>query len=123
MIDRDLAELYGVETKKLNQAVKRNIKRFPADFMFQLTNEEQAELVTNCDHLQKLKYSSNNAYVFTEHGVTMLSSILNSDRAIEHCFIEHNKDYKDDMEEIYQAIELLMDRTEPAKVGFIKTED
>lgn len=57
MIDRDLAELYGVETKKLNQAVKRNIKRFPVDFMFQLTDEEQKELVTNCDHLKNLKYS------------------------------------------------------------------
>ena len=83
MIDADLAKLYGVETKKLNQAVKRNIKRFPEDFMFQLTNEEQKELVTNCDHLKKLKYSYQNAYAFTEHGVTMLASVLNSDRAIE----------------------------------------
>ena len=57
MIDRDLAELYGVETKKLNQAVKRNIKRFPADCMFQLTDEEQKELVTNCDHLKNIKFS------------------------------------------------------------------
>ena len=83
MIDRDLAELYGVETKKLNQAVKRNITRFPEDFMFQLTDEEQNELVTNCDHLKKLKYSYQNAYAFTEHGVTMLASVLNSERAIE----------------------------------------
>ena len=83
MIDSDLAKLYGVETKKLNQAVKRNIKRFPEDFMFQLTDEEQKELVTNCDHLKKLKYSYQNAYAFTEHGVTMLASVLNSERAIE----------------------------------------
>lgn len=83
MIDRDLAELYGVETKKLNQAVKRNKKRFPVDFMFQVTDEEQNELVTNCDHLSKLKYSTTNAYAFTEHGVTMLASVLNSERAIE----------------------------------------
>ena len=83
MIDRDLAELYEIETKKLNQAVKRNIKRFPTDFMFQLTDEEQNQLVTNCDHLKKLKYSYQNAYAFTEHGVTMLASVLNSDRAIE----------------------------------------
>ena len=76
MIDADLANLYGVETKKLNQAVKRNIKRFPEDFMFQLTDEEQNELVTNCDHLQKLKFSCQNAYAFTEHGVTMLASVL-----------------------------------------------
>ena len=83
MIDRDLAEMYGVETKKLNQAVKRNIERFPSDFMFQLTDEEQRELVTFCDHLKNLKYSYQNAYAFTEHGVTMLSSILNSSKAIE----------------------------------------
>ena len=83
MIDRDLAELYGVETKRLNEAVKRNKKRFPVDFMFQLTDEEQNELVANCDHLSKLKYSTTNAYAFTEHGVTMLASILNSERAIE----------------------------------------
>ena len=57
MIDRDLAELYGVPTKRLNEAVKRNIKRFPADFMFQLSNEEQKELVANCDHLKNLKHS------------------------------------------------------------------
>lgn len=83
MIDSDLAELYGVETKKLNQAVKRNIERFPEDFMFQLTDEEQKDVVTNCDHLKKLKYSHQNAYAFTEHGVTMLASVLNSARAIE----------------------------------------
>ena len=83
MIDRDLAQLYGVETKRLNEAVKRNIKRFPEDFMFQLTDEEQKEVVAKCDHLQKLKYSHTNSYAFSEHGVTMLSSVLNSDRAIE----------------------------------------
>ena len=58
MLDRDLAELYGVQTKVLNQAVKRNIKRFPDDFMFQLNYEETHELVTNCDRLATLKYSS-----------------------------------------------------------------
>lgn len=83
MIDRDLAELYGVQTKRLNEAVKRNIERFPEDFMFQLTDQEQHELVAKCDHLKNLKYSYNNAYVFTEHGVTMLSSVLNSPKAIE----------------------------------------
>lgn len=83
MIDRDLAELYGVQTKRLNEAVKRNLKRFPEDFMFQLTDEEQKYVVANCDHLKNLKYSYQNAYVFTEHGVTMLASVLNSDKAIE----------------------------------------
>ena len=57
MPDRDLAELYGVSTKVLNQAVKRNLKRFPEDFMFRLTDAEKREVVTNCDHLQVLKFS------------------------------------------------------------------
>ena len=68
MIDRDLAELYGVPTKVLNQAVKRNIKRFPSDFMFLLTKDEKNELVTNCDRLSPLKHSSSLPRAFTEHG-------------------------------------------------------
>ena len=82
MIDTDLADLYNVPTKVLNQAVKRNIKRFPSDFMFILSKTEKNELVTNCDHLAKLKYSSKLPYAFTEQGVAMLSSVLNSERAI-----------------------------------------
>ena len=58
ILDRDLADLYGVETKVLNQAVKRNIDRFPPDFMFQLTGEEKEQVVTNCDHLSVLKFSA-----------------------------------------------------------------
>ena len=83
MIDRDLAELYGVTTKRLNEQVKRNTKRFPSHFMFQLTKEEKTHLVANCDHLEKLKYSPYLPYVFTEHGTIMLANILNSERAIE----------------------------------------
>jgi phage regulator Rha-like protein len=83
MIDRDLAELYGVETKRLNEQVKRNRKRFPEDFMFQLTEKEKGEVVAKCDHLAALKYSPALPYVFTEHGAVMLASVLNSDRAIE----------------------------------------
>src|ERR1700744_2409543 len=83
MIDRDLAELYGVETKRLKEQVKRNRKRFPEDFMFQLTEEEKEEVVAFCDHLANLKYSPVLPYVFTEHGAVMLASVLNSDRAIE----------------------------------------
>ncbi len=82
MIDRDLAELYEVETKRLNEQVKRNLKRFPEDFMFQLSNDEQKELVANCDRFKNLKHSTSNAYAFTEQGVAMLTSILNSDIAI-----------------------------------------
>ena len=82
MVDRDLAELYGVETKALNQAVKRNIERFPERFRFQLTKEEKDELVTNCDRFKMLKHSSVCPFVFTEQGVAMLSSILRSSTAV-----------------------------------------
>ena len=83
MIDRDLADMYQVETKVLNQAVKRNIERFPEQFRFQLNNTEKNELVTNCDRFQNLKHASNNPYAFTERGVAMLSAILRSKVAIQ----------------------------------------
>jgi len=82
MIDADLAELYGVSTKRFNEQVKRNSDRFPGDFVFQLTPEEKEEVVAICDHLKKLKFSHSLPYAFTEHGVAMLSSILNSKQAI-----------------------------------------
>ena len=82
MIDRDLAELYQVETKSLNQAVKRNMSRFPDEFMFQLNSKEKAEVVTNCDHLKELRFSYRLPYAFTEQGIAMLSSVLKSERAI-----------------------------------------
>jgi hypothetical protein len=82
MVDIDLASLYETETKVLKQQVKRNLERFPEDFMFELTNEEKEQLVTNCDRLQKLKHSSVNPMVFTEQGVAMLSSVLRSKKAI-----------------------------------------
>ena len=77
-----LAILYGVTTKAFNQAVKRNHERFPSDFMFRLTLEEKAEVVTNCDHLRKLKFSPVLPAAFTEHGAIMAASVLNSPRAI-----------------------------------------
>lgn len=83
MLDRDLAELYGVETKVFNQAVKRNEDRFPSDFRFQLTAIEKNELVTNCDRLNSLKHSTVNPYVFTEQGVSMLSAVLKSTIAVD----------------------------------------
>ena len=83
MLDRDLAELYGVPTKALNQAVRRNAKRFPPDFIFRLNNNEKEEVVTICDHLLRLKYSYQLPLAFTEQGVAMLSSVLNSSKAIE----------------------------------------
>ena len=83
MLDADLAELYGVATKALNQAVRRNAERFPADFMFQLTGTEKQEVVTNCDHLAKLKFSKTLPHAFTEHGALMLGNVLNSTRATQ----------------------------------------
>jgi hypothetical protein len=83
LIDTDLATLYGVTTKALNQAVQRNIERFPSGFKFQLTEEEKDELVTNCDRFKKLKHSSSLPYAFTEQGVAMLSAVLRSNTAIK----------------------------------------
>jgi hypothetical protein len=83
MLDADLAELYGVETKRLNEQVRRNRGRFPEDFMFQLNSDEKTKVVANCDHLDKLKFSATLPYAFTEHGDLMVASVLNTSRAIE----------------------------------------
>ena len=83
MLDRDLAVLYGVQTKVLNQAVKRNIERFPDRFMFRLVESEMRELVTNCDRFETLKHSGVPMYAFTEQGVAMLSAVLRSKIAID----------------------------------------
>jgi hypothetical protein len=83
MLDIDLAEMYGVKTKRLNEQVKRNLNRFPSDFMFQLSDDEKQEVVAYCDHLTRLKFSPSNPYAFTEHGAIMLASVLNSPLAIE----------------------------------------
>jgi hypothetical protein len=84
MLDFDLAELYEVETRVLKQAVKRNIDRFPSDFMFELSKIEWLELITICDKLKTgIKFSPKQPMAFTEHGVTMLSSVLKSNRAID----------------------------------------
>ena len=83
MLDRDLAELYGVATKALNQAVKRNIERFPSEFSFLLSSDEMRELVTNCDRFQTVKHSTVPMRAFTEHGIIMLASTLKSDAATQ----------------------------------------
>ena len=147
MLDSDLASLYEVETKRLNEAVKRNIKRFPAHFMFQLSKEEwqnlRSQIATFKEDIRKYT-----PYVFTEQGVAMLSSVLRSEKAIQiniqimdtfvkmrqwtienkdlakrlselkHYFIQHCKDDKEEFQKIYQALGLLMDRTKPAQIGF-----
>ena len=82
MLDAYLAVLYGVETKRLNEQVRRNRERFPEDFMFQLSSTEKIEVVANCDHLSKLKFSRNLPYAFTEHGTIMAASVLNTPLAV-----------------------------------------
>jgi phage regulator Rha-like protein len=143
MVDADIAVLYGVTTKALNQAVKRNKDRFPEDFTFQLTPKEKSEVVTNCDHLSRLRFSPVLPYVFTEHGVLMLANILNSERAVRvsvqivRTFVKlresltthaelarkleaMEKKYDDQFRVVFEAIRQLM--TPPAtpkrKIGF-----
>jgi hypothetical protein len=83
IVDADLARLYGVPTKRLNEQVKRNLERFPSDFMFRLSVAERAEVVADCDHLQALKYSKALPLVFTEHGAIQAANVLASPRAVE----------------------------------------
>ena len=83
IVDADLAELYGTTTKRLNEQVRRNSERFPNDFMFQLTEQEKDEVVANCDHLAKLKFSRFLPNAFTEHGTIMAANVVNSPTAIE----------------------------------------
>lgn len=83
MIDRDLAEMYGVEVKRLNEQVKRNTERFPELFKFQLTLSEKNELVANCDRFESLKHSSVGPFAFTEQGVAMISAVLRSPTAVQ----------------------------------------
>jgi hypothetical protein len=83
LLDADLAAIYGVPTKALNQAVKRNEDRFPADFVFQLSDKEKQQVVTNRDHLSRLKFSKTCPYAFTEHGALMAANVLNSPEAVK----------------------------------------
>lgn len=151
MLDNDLAGLYGVEVKRLNEAVKRNIRRFPNDFMFQLTKEEWQNLRSQFATFSKdkRKYTP---YAFTEQGVSMLSSVLNSEQAIainiqimrvfvqvkqfaltnkelterlnemEHRFIQYARDMNINIEDIYKQLNYLTDITKPSQIGF-KTKE
>ena len=82
MLSPDLADLYQVETRAFNQAVKRNEERFPSSFRFQLTKEELRKVITNCDNPDRLRFSPQTPYAFTEQGVAMLSGILNNAVAV-----------------------------------------
>ncbi len=150
MLDFELADLYEVETKNLNRAVKRNRERFPEDFVFQLTSEEWEALRVRCQIGTSPKGGGRQylPYAFTEQGVAMLSGVLRSKRAVEvniqimrtfvklrqwaldskefgqrlldleKYFMEHCKDNDTDIRKIYEAIDLLMDRTKPVDIGF-----
>ena len=150
LLDRDLATLYGVSTKALNQAVKRNARRFPSDFMFRLTKKEKDELVTHCDRFKPLKHSSVSPRAFTEQGVAMLSSVLKSHRAIEvniaimRAFVHlrkmissqtelakklkelehHIKDHDEKIQAIFEAIQQLINLPDDSqqKIGFTAKE-
>jgi hypothetical protein len=149
MLDRDLAQLYDVETKDLNRAVKRNLERFPEKFMFQLTDNEwsnlRCQIGTANKNISKIR---SNPYAFTEHGTLMLSSVLNSKRAInvsiqiievfdklkqfalnqnqlterisslEEAFMNYAKENNEDIEEIRKAVNYLLDLHKPAEIGF-----
>ena len=151
MLDRDLAQLYGVETRVLNQAVRRNIDRFPEDFMFSLTREEImriSQIVISSVHpgVKTLKFSKN-VMAFTEHGVAMLSSVLNSPRAVQVniqimrtfaklrvIMLQHKdlarrldeleKKYDTQFKVVFDAIRELMRPPEPKKrpIGFLVEE-
>ena len=148
ILDADLALFYGVSTKRLNEQVKRNNKRFPSDFMFRLTDKEKKEVVAICDHLPGLKYSPGLPYAFTEHGTLMAASVLNSERAVSvslfivrafvrlRTYAAHNRELMRRLEtlerhvaghdehivSLVQAIRKLAEprsKSSPAKIGFI----
>lgn len=133
MLDADLAELYGVQTKRLNEQVKRNPARFPEDFMFQLSETEKQEVVTKCDHLHKLKFSRTRPFAFTEHGAIQAANVLNSPQAVEmgvyvvRAFIRlreliaSNKELAQRLEELEQRMERKLDSHDQAITGLIKT--
>jgi len=151
LLDRDLAGLYGVETKVLKQAVRRNIKRFPDDFMFELTKDEKQSLRSQNVTLKRGQHSKYLPFAFTEQGVAMLSSVLNSDRAIDvniaimRAFVQlrklmtshnelanrlaelerHLKGHDDQIQAIFEAIQQLIapPETKKKKIGFTVKEE
>lgn len=83
IVDADLAEFYGVSTKRLREQIRRNKERFPEDFLFRLTHQEKRQVADACPHLDKLRYSRTLPYAFTEHGAIMAATVLNSGLAVE----------------------------------------
>ena len=148
MLDADLAVIFGTSTKRINERVKRNFDRFPADFIFQLTDEEKDWVVANCDHLKQLRFSPVNPYAFTEHGTIMVAMILSTPVAVEasvaivRAFIKlreillQNKDlakrvndleakYDHQFKAVFEAIRKLMQlppkETKRTRIGYRRT--
>jgi len=146
ILDRDLAVLYGVETKVLKQAVRRNIKRFPQDFMFELTKEENKSLRSQIVTLKRGQHSKYMPFAFSEQGVAMLSSVLKSERAIEiniqimRAFVKvrqmilYNAELKQELDElrdlseerfrvVFEVLDKLMAEDQAVRViGFVDNE-
>lgn len=146
MLDRDLALLYGVETKYLKRQVRRNIERFPSSFMFELTLKENQELRYQFGTLKQGTHSKYLPFVFTEHGILMLSSVLNSDNAIKmslqiiDTFVQLRKlainyeellnkiqqiesQHNNQFSEIYEVLQKLLEKpkeTKRTKIGYKK---
>jgi hypothetical protein len=143
MLDADLARLYGVTTKRLNEQVKRNRDRFPVDFAFRLTRDEREEVVAECDHLKALRFSPALPNAFTEHGAVMLAAVLQSPVAVaasiqvvrafvrlrtllaEHADLARRLDalearYDRQFKVVFDAIRALMTPPQrpPARIGF-----
>ncbi len=148
ILDFHLAELYGIETRVLKQQVRRNIARFPDDFLIRLGKKEWQELITNCDKLGDIKYSPSPPFAFTEQGVAMLSSVLRSPKAIEvniaimrtfvklRKMMESNKELRQKVESmekkydgqfqvVFKAIKGLMEKKNETRrmIGFKKSDD
>jgi hypothetical protein len=139
LLDTDLAALYGVTTKRLNEQVRRDAGRFPPDFCFRLTLAERDQVVAICDHLKKLKFSHAMPMAFAEHGAVMAATVLNSERAeavsiqvvrafielrrvvVEHQDLKRRLDdlerrYDGQFEEVFEAVRLMIE-TKP-RIGF-----
>ncbi len=147
MLDSDIAILYDTETKKLKQAVRRNMGRFPSDFMFELTKQEKTYLLKSVPRLASLKYSRINPMVFTEQGVAMLSSVINNERAINinieimrafaryRMLLLENHELKKEIravdDKVNQAFKILLDKidkltpkyTDRKRIGFVKNRN
>ena len=125
MLDVDLAALYGVQTKRLNEQVKRNRDRFPSDFLFQLTADEKTEVVANCDHLQNLKFSKALPFAFTEHGAIQAANVLASSQAVEMSHDNFSRNTQLQLRQLLDAVRELTAPPEPPKrpIGFLAHED